>query len=51
MSKDKNNKDVQKISNSELERQKIIDEGGTQEYGNGSQRKTKDENILIDSEH
>lgn len=51
MSEEKNNKDVKKIPDSELERQKMIDEGGTQKYGDGNQRKTKDENVLIDSEH
>lgn len=46
-----NNKNKKVISDSELERQRMIDEGGTQQYGSKDKRKTKDDNVLIDSEH
>ncbi len=46
--KDKGDKS---IPNSELERQRMIDEGGTQKYGEGHKDKDKDDNILIDAEH
>ena len=51
MSKEKITKPDKVIPDYQIERQKIIDEGGTQEYGNRNQRKTKDDSILIDSEH
>ena len=50
-----NNKNKKVVSDIELERQKLIDEGGTQKYGSKdkdkNKGKTKDDNILIDSEH
>jgi len=50
-----NNKNKKVVSDSELERQKLIDEGGTQKYSSKDRDrdrdKTKDDNILIDSEH
>ena len=50
-----NNKNKKVVSDSELERQKLIDEGGTQKYSSEDKDrdrdKTKDDNILIDSEH
>ena len=48
-----NNKNKKVVSDSELERQKLIDEGGTQKYSSKDKDadKTKDDNILIDSEH
>ncbi|MBA2268658.1 MAG: hypothetical protein M3Q77_09200 [Thermoproteota archaeon] len=46
-----NNKNKKIVSDNELERQKMIDEGGTQKYGGKDKSKTKDDNILIDSEH
>jgi hypothetical protein len=46
-----NNKNKKVVSDSELERQRMIDEGGAQKYGSKDKRKTKDDNILIDSEH
>ncbi|VFJ14957.1 hypothetical protein [Candidatus Nitrosocosmicus franklandus] len=48
---EKNNKGGKKIPEGDLERQRIIDKGGTQKYGADNQQKTKDKNILIDSEH
>jgi hypothetical protein len=39
------------VSDSELERQRMIDEGGTQTYGSKDKNKTKDDKVLIDSEH
>ena len=50
MSKEKINKPDKIIPDYQIEKQKIIDEGGMQEYGDRNQRKTKDDNILIDSE-
>ncbi len=44
-----NNNNKKMVSDSELERQKMIDEGGTQKYGNKDKSRTKDDNILIDS--
>ena len=50
-----NNKNKKIVSDSELERQRIIDKGGTQTYGSKDKdkdkNKTKDDNVLIDSEH
>jgi hypothetical protein len=48
-----NNKSKKTISDSELERQRLIDEGGTQKYRSKDKDrdKTKDDNVLIDSEH
>jgi hypothetical protein len=48
-----NNKNKKVVSDIELERQRLIDEGGTQQYGSKDKDKdkTKDDNILIDSEH
>jgi hypothetical protein len=48
-----NNKNKKIVSDSELERQRMIDQGGTQKYGSKDKDrdKTKDDNILIDSEH
>jgi hypothetical protein len=51
MEKGNKNKGDKPISDIEIERQKIIDEGGTQEYGDKSKNKNKDDNVLIDSEH
>lgn len=51
MSKEKNSKNDKTVPDIQIERQKIIDEGGTQKYGERNQRKTKDDNILLDSEH
>ena len=48
MSKEKINKPDKIIPDYQIEKQKIIDEGGTQEYGDRNQRKTKGDNILID---
>jgi hypothetical protein len=46
-----NNKNKKVVSDSELERQRMIDEGGAQQYGSSDKRKIKDDNVLIDSEH
>jgi len=46
-----NNKNKKVVSDSELERQRMIDEGGAQQYGSKDKRKTKGDNVLIDSEH
>ncbi|CAN5842796.1 hypothetical protein BH23THE1_BH23THE1_30430 [soil metagenome] len=46
-----NNKSKKTVSDTELERQRLIDEGGTQKYSSKDKDKTKDDNILIDSEH
>jgi hypothetical protein len=46
-----NNKNKKIVSDSELERQRMIDNGGTQTYGRKDKNKTKDDNVLIDSEH
>jgi hypothetical protein len=46
-----NNKNKKVVSDSELERQRMIDEGGAQLYGSKDKHKTKDDNVLIDSEH
>lgn len=51
MQRENKKKDNEPISDIELERQKLIDEGGTQEYGSKSKSKDKDDNVLIDSEH
>lgn len=51
MSKEKINKPDKVIPYYQIERQKIIDEGGTQEFGDRNPSKTKGDNILIDSEH
>ncbi|HKR74499.1 MAG TPA: hypothetical protein VJR94_10365 [Candidatus Nitrosocosmicus sp.] len=51
MSKEKNSKHNKTDPDNQIERQKIIDEGGTQKYGERNPRKTKDDNILLDSEH
>jgi hypothetical protein len=53
------NKIKKKVPDPELERQRMIDKGGTQTYGSKdkdknkdkNKNKTKDDNILIDSEH
>ena len=46
-----NNKNKKVVSDSELERQRMIDEGGAKQYASSDKRKTKDDNVLIDSEH
>lgn len=43
------NQDNKRNTESEIERQKIIDEGGRETYD--SKNKKKDDNVLIDSEH
>lgn len=45
------NKNVKSIPNSDLERQRMIDEGGSQKYDDRHKNKNKDDNILIDAEH
>ena len=45
------NKDDKSITNIDMERQRMIDEGGTQKYGDGHKKENKDDNVLIDAEH
>lgn len=49
MPKNDKNKDLKDTKNTEIERQKLIDEGGREVYGNKNSK--KDDNVLIDSEH
>lgn len=49
MLKNDKNKDLKDNKNSEIERQKLIDEGGKEVYGTKNSK--KDDNVLIDSEH
>ena len=51
MQEDNNNKDDKSIPNNDIERQRMIDEGGIQKYGDGDKNKNKDDNVLIDAEH
>jgi hypothetical protein len=49
MAENNKNKSNENVSDAEIERQKMIDEGGKETYqGN---KKKKDDNILIDTEH
>ena len=45
------NKDDKSIPNNDMERQRMIDEGGTKKYGEGHKKEKKDDNVLIDAEH
>jgi hypothetical protein len=45
-----NNKNKKVVSDSELERQRMIDDGGMQKYNSKDKDKTKDDNVLIDSD-
>jgi hypothetical protein len=45
------NKDDKSITNTDMERQRMIDKGGTQKYGDGHKKENKDDNVLIDAEH
>jgi|KBSSwiStaDraftv2_1062776.scaffolds.fasta_scaffold2790709_1 hypothetical protein len=51
MQEENKNKDNKSIPTSYIERQRLIDEGGTQKYGDGHKNKNKDDNVLIDAEH
>ena len=51
MQEDNKNKDNKFIPTSNIERQRLIDEGGTQKYSDGHKNKNKDDNVLIDAEH
>jgi hypothetical protein len=51
MQEENKSKSVKSIPDSDLQRQRMIDEGGTQKYGDTDKNKNKDDNILIDAEH
>jgi len=51
MHEENKNKDNKSIPTSDIERQRMIDEGGTQKYGDKHKNKNKDDNVLIDAEH
>jgi hypothetical protein len=51
MQEENKSKTVKSIPDSDLQRQRMIDEGGTQKYGDRDKNKNKDDNILIDAEH
>lgn len=51
MQDENKSKTVKSIPDSDLQRQRMIDEGGTQKYGDRDKNKNKDDNILIDAEH
>ena len=51
MQEDNKNKGDKSILTSDIERQRMIDEGGSQKYGDKHKNKNKDDNVLIDAEH
>jgi hypothetical protein len=51
MQEENKNKGNKSIPTNDIERQRKIDEGGTQRYGDGHKNKNKDDNVLIDAEH